>query len=370
MNHLNTIFTLNGWIVSPYTQKTLSYLRFKGIPHREKAPSALELIGKVKKNVGRPVMPTMVTPEGEWWQDSSEIIDKLELQFREKPVVPPTPKQKLAAYLLELHGDEWLILSALHYRWTEPKSDQFIVSEFGRLAAPWLPKFINRLIGARIKKMMMQYMPRFGINGSAGQGVRNYTTQLIENLELHFQQHPYLLGNRPCVGDFAIFGSMYAHLYRDPGSKPLFDNAPNLVLWINRMLDPGQHLIQTSTFLENDQIPETLTPIFKVFFAEQFPYIQQLMQSIDQYLQANPTANRLPRVIGESSFTIGNIASKRQQFTFSQWKLQRALEGYQSLSDTDKAPVDAWLRLVNGEGFKQMNIKRQVIRRDFKEVLA
>jgi glutathione S-transferase len=52
-----------------------------------------------------------------WLQDSSAIIDEMERRFPEFPVVPQSPGQRLACYLLELLGDEWLLVPAFHYRW-------------------------------------------------------------------------------------------------------------------------------------------------------------------------------------------------------------------------------------------------------------
>jgi len=40
--------------------------------------------------------------------------------------------------------------------------------------------------------------------------------KMLADLSAHFDQHPYFLGGQPCVGDFALGGMFYAHLFRDP----------------------------------------------------------------------------------------------------------------------------------------------------------
>ncbi|MBK7772607.1 MAG: glutathione S-transferase N-terminal domain-containing protein [Sandaracinaceae bacterium] len=80
-----------AWPVSPYSAKTRAYLTFKRIPFVEVAPSAITLFGDIRKAVGAAVMPTVVTPEGQWMQDSTEIIDALETRFPRAPVTPRRP---------------------------------------------------------------------------------------------------------------------------------------------------------------------------------------------------------------------------------------------------------------------------------------
>lgn len=39
---------------------------------------------------------------------------------------------------------------------------------------------------------------------------------MLDDMSKHFDNHPYFLGGQPCIGDFAMGGMMYAHLFRDP----------------------------------------------------------------------------------------------------------------------------------------------------------
>ena len=357
-----------GWIVSPYSQKTLAYLKFKRIPHQDRAPNAIELMRTVPKRVGKAIMPTIQTPEGDWWQDSTEIIDNLEKRFPELSSTPPGAKQKIAAHLLELHGDEWLVLSALHYRWSRPDSADFIVNEFARLGVPFLPRFIGRLVGKRIRNMMKAYLPRFGVIGDTEKGLEVFTEQLLAQLDTHFTKFAYLLGERPCVGDFAMFGQLYAHLYRDPGSNCLFDNKPHLVDWINRMLDPDS--TPKGNFLANDEVPTTLEPILKTIFQEQFEFSNQVVENIQQFAKQNPDAERVSRILGQTEFTIGGIKGKRSMFSFVQWKVQRAWNALQILQGQEAEDAKQWLQSINGSALLNMNIEQPLKRDNYREVFA
>lgn len=355
-----------GWIVSPYSQKTLAYLKYKHIPHTDRAPGAVELINKIPKRVGKAIMPTLQTPEGEWWQDSTDIIDKLEQRFPECSITPTGNKQRITAHLLELHGDEWLVLSALHYRWSRPTSADFIVGEFARLGVPWLPKTLGRIVGKRIRNMMKSYLPRFGIVGKTTQGLEAFTENLLQQLETHFTRYSFLLGNRPCVGDFALFGQIYAHLYRDPGSKPLFNNTPNLVCWIERMLTP--EATAQGDFLENDDVPATLNPILKNIFAEQFVFSHNVVKAIQEYADKNPQAKRISRIVGITDFTVGGITGQRSMFSFVQWKMQRVVDAFHNTDNAQQEDVSQWLRSINGDALMTINIKHRLKREDNSEV--
>lgn len=356
-----------GWEMSPFSQKMLTYLKFKDIPHINRAPNAYELMRKVPARVGKAVMPTVRSPEGEWWQDSAEIMDRLEQRFPENPVVPETPKQKIVSYLFEMHADEWLVLAALHYRWSRPASAKFIVDEFGRLGLPWFPGFIRRMMGRKIQKSMMSYLPKFGITGIGAKGVEQFTEQLLPQLDKHLSAHKYLLGDRPCMGDFAMFGQVYAHLYRDPGSRCLFDDKPAIVEWINRMLNP--ETVPKGDFLTDDQIPDTLIPMLETIFREQFEFIRNVISTIDGIMEEDPSLTRVSRIIGKCDFVIGGEKSERLMFAFTQWKVQRALDPYHALEGKTKEDVKEWLCSLGGDAFTNTVIRHRMIRRNNKEIM-
>jgi hypothetical protein len=48
------------------------------------------------------------------------------------PLLPSCPKAAAASQLLELYGDEWLVLPAMHYRWSFPQQRQRLLYQFGR----------------------------------------------------------------------------------------------------------------------------------------------------------------------------------------------------------------------------------------------
>lgn len=355
-----------GWPVSPYSGKTRSYLRFKGIPFDDIVISAPALLGKVKKAVGRPVMPTVRCPDGTWLQDSSCIIDWFEERFDEPSITPPGGTQRLASLLLELHGDEWLPTVAMHTRWNNPTNKRFALDEFARCGFPWLPRFIGRPMVSSFANKMQSYLPILGVTDETSGGIERYTRQLIAHLDQHLSAHPFLLGGRPCLGDFALFGPLWAHVYRDPGTTPLFDEAPAVRAWFERLIEPSG---EAGEFLADDEVPASLDPILAAIFAEQFPFVCALVAAVDSWCDEHPDATRVSRAFGSHPMVIGGAEGERRLVTFTQWMAQRPVDAYAALEGASRASADAWLERVGGQALQDLRIRNRQVMRDFKLVL-
>ena len=358
------MYVLNAWPVSPYSAKVRAYLRFKGIAFEERAPTSLQLLGRIKKAVGWAVMPT-VEADGEWLQDSTLIIETFEQRHPEPSITPPGPTQRVADLLLELHGDEWLPMVAMHYRWNRRQNKAFAIDEFARYGFPRIPLLLSRVATKRLAEKMQSYRPMLGITPETVPGVEAFTEELIARLDAHFSEHAFLLGGRPGIGDFAMLGPLWAHTYRDPGSTSLYDDAPNVRAWFDRLVNPSG---EPGEFLPNDEVPETLDPVFQTLFAEQFVFVRGLIRKVDAYCAEHPEATRVPRALGMHPFAVGGRAGERKLTTYTHWMAQRPLQAYHSIED--KAGVDRWLGRVGGLEAMRDPIRNPQQRRDFKMSLT
>ncbi|MCO4771198.1 MAG: glutathione S-transferase family protein [Deltaproteobacteria bacterium] len=347
---------LNSWPVSPYSAKVRAYLRWKGAEFEDVPPSVFGLQRRIRKAVGKAIMPTVELPDGTWLQDSSEIIDTLEKSLPGEAITPPGPRQRVVSLLLELHGDEWLPMVALHYRWNVPANKQFAMSEFARFGVPWLPGFLGRALVKPVAEKMAGYLPVLGVDKRTIGGLESFTKQLLARLDAHFAEHDFVFGGRPAMADFALYGPLWAHLWRDVGSRSLFDALPNLSAWVERMLGPPTTL---GPWLADDAIPATLEPILTTLLAEQGAYVERLVDAINAWCDANPEASRVPRSLGPTSVVIGGAAGTRKFVTESLWKVQRPLD----------AMTPETLRWVRTFGRLQWAPRHRVVRRDFKVVL-
>lgn len=159
-----------------------------------------------------------------------------------------------------------------------------------------------------------------------------YEGDFLPALDTHFGAHDYLLGGVASIGDFALMGPLYAHLYQDPESGKIINTiAPNVAKWIERMNTPAEQL---GSWLENDEIPETLVPILTRIFAELFPVLQSTVGLLETWRQQN-SATDIPRFIAKHGFDAN-----------------------------EKAAVDAFLCTINGLTAMQTVISDRIDRKD------
>ena len=129
--------------------------------------------------------------------------------------------------------------------------------------------------------------------------------ELLDELTVHFDNFPYFLGYRPCIGDFSFHGSIYAHLLRDPlPGKITKSNAPMVASWCEKMAGHvheskffdfwdvvDDELVKRESpdpnYVENDNIPETLFPILQRICREMEPNMKSAIEQIETFAQEN-----------------------------------------------------------------------------------
>ncbi len=355
-----------GWWVSPYSAKTRSYLRFSQIDFEDIEPSAFVLKRRVQRAVGRLIMPTLELPDGRWLQDSSVIIAHLEAEGRGPSITPPGSNQAFASALLELFADEWLPMAALHYRWNTPENAAFALDEFARSAFPLLPRIVGRPLIAGMAEKMKSYLDVLGVAEHMQEVVERCVRDVIQALDVHFSESDFVFGGRPSLADFGLFGPLWAHLYRDPGSRALFDAYPALRRWMDEM-EKGPEV--RGDFLSDDHIPDALNPIFLYALRDQWAWIRTLVKAIDSYVVKHPEAERVPRALGNAEFTFGGARSTRKLVTFVQYKAQHAVERF----SLNPAKATSWMERVLGNHSVEAvipEITHPFVLRNFKPVLA
>ncbi|GAC20220.1 glutathione S-transferase family protein [Paraglaciecola arctica] len=353
-------YTLYGSPMSLYTGKARAYLTFKALPYTEVFSSIKVYKSVIVPKTGVRFVPVVKTPEDEYLQDTAQIIDTLEQRHSERSVIPTTPKQKLVSYLFETWGDEWLVIPAMHYRWNKANFP-FIYEEFGKVIAPNMPGFIRAFIGKKIGAKFKGFVPMLGITDKSIPAIEDwYENHVLPLLDKHFSEHDYLLGNKPCLGDFGLMGPLYAHLYRDPEPGALMKKiAPNVAKWVERMNQPQD---VEGEYLADDIIPETLLELLSRIFKEQWPVLINTVKELDKWAESNPQEVEIPRSIGEHQYTIGEISEQRAIGTFHQWKVQRILDCYHQFDEQQKKTVDTFLQSVCGLESMQLDIKKKLSR--------
>ena len=231
-------YRLFGSELSPYSVKVRSYLRFKGIAH-EWIPRGPATAAEFQKYAKLPLIPLLVTPDGQGLQDSTPIIERLEADNPEPSIHPDDPALRFLSALIEEYADEWANKPMFHYRWSYEADCK---SAAGRIAAQIAgegasPEHVAKAAEAVVQRMV----PRLSFVGShegTRETIEGSLRRVLDTLEVHLGIRKYLFGDRPSLADFGLWGQLY-ECWTDPTpGKLINDLYPTTWRWIERMRDP------------------------------------------------------------------------------------------------------------------------------------
>ena len=415
------MYRLFSWEHSYFSGKVRAYLRFKERmgalgPGFEDILATPELIaGLLTPRSGSGAVPQLEAPDGTWIQDSSDILDFCERAHPEHGIVPgpDRPRQRLAAYLIELLADEWIVVPAFWQRWffcedgRAPSHRAFNEQQWGAVMAPEANGVARREAGAGFFEAAFGIStsrsdPRGVYAGLVHLGCDERTERawqasqhrVLEILEAHFDRHDYVLGGRPSLADFGLIGPLYAHLYRDaiPGFA-LRTYFPLVSEWVERangegalnartygqrlysLDDAGQLVARPANtdgadWLAEDAIPETVDRLVGVFFEEMWPVLRDATERLRDFVAspAHEAGGELPGKTftatpgfielqtGDGALTqpfeIGGVSGRRMVVPYQIWMLGRIADAMAPALADEGARQDVanWLaRFPGGE---------------------
>lgn len=377
--------TLYGSPPSLYSGKARSYLRKAGIPFEERLHSHPDYSARILPAIKRFVIPVLETPDGEIVQDTTEIIEFLEARHSAPlGVYPESPRQKIIAMILEMFGDEGMLRPAMHYRWNFPEeNDYFISMEFGRFMKADSTEEEAYGLAAMPKAAMQKYLPGLGITEASIPTIEKNYQELLQALNAHLLTSPYLLGGRPTMADFSLYGPMYAHLARDPAPEMLMKRTANRVWrWVERMTvadaDMPEFPFMERETLADDAISATLMGVLKIVGQHYAPEVIALVDFINGYSDKNPDieagspvitdANK--RVLGRITVPLGDTTISVGARHYSLWMLQRIHDAYDGLTATEREAVDGVIQSAGLSAFTERRLKRRIERKNYTEVWA
>lgn len=325
--------------------------------------NAFDLYYTAPKKVGVTVMPILVTPKGEWLQDTKDIIDEMEKRYPDHSIYPQTPCKKFVSLVLETWADEYWIPHAMHYRWNRKESIEFFEKEASAILFPYFPKFIQDYACGFVTKTLIGYLPSVGVRPNQYPIVEGWTVDMLDKLNAHFAVHPFLLGVTPSIGDIGLAGPLVAHLGRDTWPKEnLISKYPYVKQWIDRIQNTSSKDIAPT--LETDEIPATLMPILHVISKEFIPMLSNSIPTIEEVIK-NPkfsSGRLLPRTLDDVTFPMFGQPFSRRITPFHLWKIQNIIDRYHNDTQENQKALDDWLNQVagqfNGKELLQMKFPR------------
>ena len=364
-------YLLYGVEASYYAAKIRACLVYKQLPFVEHQASRRIYAEQILPRVGWPVVPVLVTPDDETVQDTSDMIDLLEARHPQRPVLPHDAAGQVLSFLLEFLGDEWLKMPAMYYRWIY--NYDFALAEMGYNNDPDYPRAEQLRIGAKIAKQFQAWLAPLGVVPSSYASIEQDYLAFLHELDSHFDQHPYLLGGAPTLGDFAFYGPMYAHLLRDPASGLIMRaHAPRVVAWIDRLRAGAS---DASPLTDLATPPDSLLPVLRLLCRDFVPIVLAETQAVQLFLREHPLDAWLPRHCGAQQATLGrNTAQQvevaRAVFPYNQWMLQRVQDAWAATPQAERAAVRARLATCGAEDLLDIPLPLRVERRNFRLMRA
>jgi glutathione S-transferase len=170
-----------------------------------------------------PLIPAIAFPDAtgaytDTMIDSSPLIARLEGMYSERSLVPTDSVVAFIDYLLEDYADEWVTKQMYHYRWyyndAIDKAGKLLPLDGDQqMPVEMLSRFTNYITERQIGRRAL-----VGSTEENKPAIEESFHRLLDMMQAHLAVAPFLLGDRPGRGDFALFGQMTELLRWDPES--------------------------------------------------------------------------------------------------------------------------------------------------------
>lgn len=367
--------TLYGLPHSLYTGKTRSYLRKQGIAYVERTPLDPGFRERILPVVGWGVVPVVELADGSVIQDTTDILDHFEDRGVPLTARPPGALQRVLGHVTELYAVVGLTRHAMHYRWSYfGDQEAFLRDAFVHGAGP---------DGAdRIMDRMRAYLPALGVTPHTVPAIEASYLRLLDLLNSHLSDHPYLLGGQASVGDYGLLGPLFAHLGRDPVPASLMKTrAPKVFRWVERMnasdADMPEFEGYGSGYLPEDAVPEILRPVFSHMAEELFPELTDYRDALTDHLKTEapklgtPVSarphQRILRTV-PTTFRGARFDGGLQPYVFHLW--QRVRDAFDAAPAEERPRVHAWLSSCGLAALVDEPLPARIERRGGRDVLA
>jgi len=369
MPHRHTLYASTH---SLYSGRARSYLIKNSIPFRELSTGHESFKAEVLPKGKLPTIPTLLTPEGEVIRDGAAIIEHFE-SANGRPCRPPGPRQQIVSALFDVIGTDGLLRPAMHYRWNFPEDNlEFIRYHFFHSQRD-LPQRDEKT--EHMMNRMRHAASIFGVTDEAKALVESLYLEFLSALNAHFEAVPYLLGWKPCIGDFGLLAPLYAHLGRDPMPARLMQQqAVRVYRWVERMnradQDVPEYFDSGDDYLANDTVPETLVAVLKILAQDFVPETRAAALCINQWLLENQPepGTEAERMLGMNEFEVRGQPLTAVAQTYRFYLLQRVQDAYAELDEKERGSVDVMLAACDMAELLGIRLDRQLGRADNLEV--
>lgn len=229
-------YRLIGGEMSPYSVKARAYLRYKNVPHvwLNRADHEKEF----QKHARLPLVPLLITPDGEPMQDSTPILDYIDAHFPDPATHPDDEVLRFLSLLIEEYGDEWGNKLMFHHRWWDEVDQLASARALAHAFNPDADAETLKQTEQAVKARMSGRGDFVGSNEGTKSLIERYLSALLDILEAHLADRPYLFGGRPAFGDFGLAAQLYEAALDPTAGGIIRARFPQVLDWCYRMQNP------------------------------------------------------------------------------------------------------------------------------------
>ena len=321
---------------SPYSQKVISFMNYKAIAYK-KIQATQQEIEWIKTAVGQSIVPVMMSPAEEVMQDSTPIMALLEARFPEILTIPEDQRLAFIMWLIEDFSDEYMIRMVVHTRWGKEEGQIIGSHRIARTITFGSSNVDTQTLAPVIRKRQMGFDQHLGLSDGVRQNMDQQFEDLLDVLESHFKDYQFLLGFRPSMADFALYGMML-NIYEDGvAGAAIAVKGPRVCRWIETIRDLGDNRgaagqVEFGNWLDFDK--------------DSFDHLERLLVFISKtYL---PIAKAGAKCFTERQKTF-EAEVYGQHCTFSNhqyrlWSFEQLQERYEALNEADRSSLDTLLK--------------------------
>lgn len=176
--------------ISPFCDKVRRVLNLKGVPFEvDNISLAQTAAGRLKKLNPAGKVPVLEM-DGEYFCDSTDIIEAIEARHPEPPLVPEDPRDRALVHVLEDWADESLYFYEVYLRFALPQNARHWAAQAAKEDGALMRRLGSVLIPKALSKLARE------------QGVgRKPATAVLQDLHRHFQSLEQLLEGNWLVGE-------------------------------------------------------------------------------------------------------------------------------------------------------------------------
>jgi glutathione S-transferase len=210
--------------------KVRAILDYKRVKYERVVPLGSTMVSLRRR--GKTGKVPAVEIDGELIVDSTDIAYALDERFPDPPLLPADARERGLCHALEDWADESLYFIGLYYRWFEEEGRKTIPAAFGKsLSGRITYQFYLRRILGQIRGQ--------GTLRKSPEHVRRDLDRHLDAIEGILAPRPYLLGDRPYLCDFALWGQLN-YLNRTPVGGEAIKPRQSIGSYIVRMKPAGE----------------------------------------------------------------------------------------------------------------------------------